>query len=308
MRGNLGETDAVRGCARRAFSLPELLVVIGVIALLVALLLPPLQLAKAQAMQLQCAARLQQLGLALEECKTEFDFYPLWDDGTDRVRYTWIDVLIQRRLIADYRAGYCPMDMLPDAFNRARGQAFQTEYPGEKIAGVDYSFGIGVPLAAGGWRWREGYGRNGDNAPRRFDGHERFPSGRVLAGDANWSSIYNLNGRALETGVWNDPSWYDNTVAWRHNGLSANLLFQDGHVDRVAYRRAADSPVNTSLRFVWYPGEPVGVGPDSVHDGFYYPDTPPPYFGSTPKGDVFPNELVPVYYTDKSAWTLIQHK
>jgi len=179
-----------------------MLVVIGVIALLLAITIPPLQAAHRQAMATQCMAQEREIGVALQAVFTEHGYYPLWDDGSSPTRFTWVDVLLQNRFLDDRKQAFCPNDPGPGPINAARARHFDVVYPGAPRGsslpgtfGIDYSYGIGAPLSAGGWNYSPAFSNDGYS--RRFEDHERYTSQRVLVADASWSVVYNMSGDAL---------------------------------------------------------------------------------------------------------------
>ncbi len=338
LRARGGSADGASLRSRRAFSIAELLVVIGIIALLLAIVIPPLQWTRRRAMDTHCAAQLQQLGRALETVHAEYGFYPYTDDQGAPIRYTWIDVLIQLRVIGNSgspapqapgddgtprpkfdapgdvtRLGYCPLDARPDPLNIARNRDLIYP-PTGRFGGVDYSYGLGVPLATGGWALQSSPRPADAGSSRTFRGHETRAASRILAADAYSPAIYNVSADALSTGVWNRPTQFDNTVAWaRHSTADgamggANVLFQDSHVGRALVAVEDADSIRTTTMFVWQPGEDVHANPATEIEGLRYPSQLPPSALDTPRGDVFPDELLPRLYTQQRRWTLIGHK
>ncbi len=107
--------DLPRGSAlRKAFTLVELLVVIGIIAVLMGLLLPAVQMAREAARRTSCGSQMRQLGLAVANYESAKGRFPAGYTGPTAARRfnTWITTLlpyleqsaVYDQMVADYAA------------------------------------------------------------------------------------------------------------------------------------------------------------------------------------------------------------
>lgn len=246
------------GSRRHGFTLVELLVVIAVIAVLVAMLLPGLRKAREAARETVCRGQLHQLGVALENYRSEnADWFPFgWWQGSVTAPYghacypTWDWVLLPY-LENNRKVFRCPAD--PLLFERTYTYNAQSN-----------------ERAWGPWRFLPPWcndsctptpcwNKNPTDGTRTAHGLDTFagtaverPAETVAISELNTNWVYDYaqpggvaNYKLGQLGYW----WHsihsgDLTPADNHNG-GAIYLMVDAHVERKA---AAEMPYDAVTR------------------------------------------------------------
>ncbi|MGD0461218.1 MAG: DUF1559 domain-containing protein [Tepidisphaeraceae bacterium] len=227
--------------AKRAFTLVELLVVVGIIVVLIGILLPALSTARQQALTVTCLSNLRQMVIAAHNYADAYNGqYPIayYSDlgSTQTVSYNW-DFTVTRTLSTG-QVTVTPGILWQGSTNAQIQQcpsfSGNSNAPGDPYTGYNYNDSY------------IGGGQSGSltAAPAKLNRVSR-PSRCALFGDGQYSAGANKFMRSPFPGP--DDTVFGFNAAWagtqgfRHRG-GTNIAFCDGHAETLYQRFTALYP------------------------------------------------------------------
>jgi len=229
---------------RRSFTLTKLLVVVALIALLLALLMPSLKLARDQAKGVICINNLRQCGLAarlyIGECDG-FLFQYHYDNAT-AVSTVWWQQMQRTGYLSTSNVVACPSwPPFQVSTNQWIGYGIRRDIPNEYWALSDTPVAIAYSIRTIKVR-----------SPADF-----FVYGDSIGGRSDLGNL-NLQGTIAEVwGTWNG------NFHLRHAG-KANLWFLDGHVEAAGAQRIVEAVLkdgNVTIKAALQNGARVQIYP-----------------------------------------------
>jgi prepilin-type N-terminal cleavage/methylation domain-containing protein/prepilin-type processing-associated H-X9-DG protein len=228
--------------ARRGFTLVELLVVIGIIAVLIALLFPALRAARIQAQRAQCASNMRQISMAIIGYTGQHNgVYPLKDNPLTSYLYFWSKSNTATQCVLDLMltSWGMPMEILTCPSQQALFNPpapWPTDPTGQRY-GVNYCYlgGMGEPKHVGVGSWYE----DPPSAPER----KSRRANSVILADVN--IFFNSPDNGLLDGGTSPNHYWLFSNHGRENMLEvrlanarsvirgSNRCYADGHVEWV---------------------------------------------------------------------------
>jgi len=241
---------------RNAFTLVELLVVIGIIAVLISLLLPALNRAREQAKQVNCASNLRQMGQAMAMYVNEWQYYPGCYCTTQGQPFAVWPSRLRAYMNGNQEVFWCPSN---DPANKwLRDWNAYPKFAKANAADTGYGYKVGEPLldpTSQIYLLGFSYGWNDWGYGGAFTGNAFYPS-RGIGGDvhdtptANPTPNYRYG--QLKASLVKEPAdciaitdtQHQQTQGWQYNvdpgnanecpgsihHGGCNVLFCDGHV------------------------------------------------------------------------------